>query len=151
MDDNQRADLLCEVAERHRITTWEAYQMVRLVVFGPDAVDNQVFDPVEELEYRAHRDRERLKERPSIQELIAIWQRSHDVCLAIAERQSNPTKRAAWFAQLAEREAEMAALRERLAQVLRDALDAEPEDEIFAEGELRMRAFRAFRANAKRA
>jgi len=67
------------------------------------------------MELQGWRDRKRLEEeRPSIPELLAIWQRSHDVCLALAERQRDPAKRAAWFAGLAEREAEMAALRGEL-------------------------------------
>ena len=150
MDDNTRADLICEVADRHRITTWEVYQMIRLLCFGPNAVDNPVFDPIEELELQGLRDRRRLEERPPIPELLQIWQRSHDVCLALAERQRDPAKRAAWFAQLAECETRMEALRERLAQELPEAL-AEPDPEIDAEGELRMQAFRAFRAAARRA
>jgi len=152
MDDNTRADLICEVAKRHRVTTWEVYQMVRLMCFGPEAVDNPVFDPIEELELRGRRDRKRLleDERPSIPELLAIWQRSHDVCLALAEHQRDPAKRAAWFAQLAEQETRMEALREQLAQTLPEAL-AEPDDELSAEGELRMEGFRAFRAAARRA
>jgi hypothetical protein len=110
--------------------------------FGPDAVDNPVFDPIEELEYRARRDRKRLEERPSIPELLSIWQRSHDVYVAIVERQRDSTKRAEMFAKLAVREAEMTAIRERYAL-------PEADDEMISEqGQLAMQRFRAF---AKRA
>src|SRR6516164_7189525 len=119
MDDNRRAELIFEVAERHRITTWEVVQMVRLMCFGPDAVDNPVFDPLEEIEYRARRDRKRLEERPSIPELLEIWQRSHDVYVMCTSRSLNASaiqpKRAEMFAKLAVREAEMEAIRERFA------------------------------------
>ena len=141
MDDAQRADLLSEVAERHRMTCWEVYQMVRLVVFGPEAVDNPVYDPIEELELQYSRDCKRLEERPSILEALAIWQRAHDVCVALAERQRDPAKRAVWFAQLAEREAEMAALRERMGPVV------PAPGEMSADAAVRLRAFRA---NVKR-
>jgi hypothetical protein len=92
-----------------------------------------------------YRDRKRLEERPSIPELLAIWQRAHNVCAPLAERQTDPVKRAAWHAQLAEREAEMKQLRERLAQVLPEALNAEPDEpELSEEGKLAMQRFRGF-------
>jgi hypothetical protein len=147
MDDNQRADLICEVAERHKITTWEVYQMTRLVVFGAEAVDNPVFDPIEEIELQARRDRKCLEEeRSTIPELLSIWQRSHDVYLARCKRQRDPAKRVMMFAKLAEREQEMAALRQRYALP-----DVEADEMISEQGQLAMQRFRAFRANAKRA
>jgi len=127
MDANRRAELIFEVAERHRMTTLEVVRMVRLAVYGPEGArkfdECGVYDPIEELELQAYRDHKRLEERPSISELMAIWQRSHDVCLVLAERQKDLVKRAAWFAQLGECEQEMAALRERLAQALAERVE----------------------------
>jgi hypothetical protein len=150
MDDKRRVELICEVAERHAMTSWEVYQMVKLLVFGPEAVDNPVFDPIEELELQASRDHKRLAERPSIPEALSIWQRAHDVCLALAERQKDLAKRALWFAELAEREREMAALRERIAQVQPEALRSDG-DGMTDEARLAMQRFRGFRAAVKRA
>jgi hypothetical protein len=148
MDDARLDDLFYEVAERHRITTWELHQMIELMCFGPAAVDDQTFDPIEEIEYRAYHDRKRLEERPSIPELLSIWKGARDVCLSLAERQRDPTKRAAMFAKLAEREAEMKRLRERLAQTLPETLEAEFPDKISEQlaeqGRLAMQRFRGF-------
>jgi hypothetical protein len=146
MDDERRTELISEVAERHDMTSWEVWQMVKLVVFGPDAVDNPVFDPIEELELRASRDRKRLAERPSIPELLSIWQRAHDVCVALAERQTDPAKRALWFAQLADREREMKQLREWIARVQPKALRTTNSvgDGMTEGSRLRMQCFRGF-------
>jgi hypothetical protein len=132
MDDQTRRDKLLEVAHRHEITAWEVHQMVRLICFGPEAVDNPVYDPLEELPL----DRKRLEEEGAtipVGDLLAIWQRAHDAYAASCERQTDPTKRAEMLAKLVEREVEMAALRKRLG-----------EREMSEEGKLRMRAFRGF-------
>jgi hypothetical protein len=111
---NKRADLLLDLARQHRTTAWEVYQMARLCVFGPDAVDNPVFDPIEELHLDLARVEQLLAERPSIRELLEIWQHCHDVIAALAERQRDPVKRAKWLAALVEQEVRMAELRKRL-------------------------------------
>jgi hypothetical protein len=148
MDEARSVELISEVADRQDMTSWEVWQMVKLVVFGPEAVDNPVFDPIEELELRASRDLKRLAgaERPSIPELLSIWQHAHDVCVALAERQRDPAKRALWFAQLADREREMKQLREWIAQVQPKALRTTNSvgDGMSEEGRLRMQCFRAF-------
>jgi hypothetical protein len=148
MDDARMDDLFFEVAERHRITTWELHQMITLMCFGPAAVDDQAYNPIEEIEYRAYHDRKRLEERPTIPELLTIWKGARDVCAAMAERQRDPTKRAAMFAKLAEREAEMKQLRERLAQTLPETLNVEHPDKISEQlaeqARLAMQRFRGF-------
>jgi hypothetical protein len=127
MDANRRAELIFEVAERHQMTTLEVVRMVRLVCYGPEGArkfeECGVYDPIEELDLQSYRDQKRLKERPTIPELLEIWERSHDVCAALAERQTDLVKRAAWFAQLVECETQMSALRERLAQSLPEQAD----------------------------
>ena len=66
----------------------------------------------------------------------------------MAERQRDPTKRAAMFAKLAEREAEMKQLRERLAQTLPETLNVEHPDKISEQlaeqARLAMQRFRGF-------
>jgi hypothetical protein len=111
---NKRANLLLDLARQHQTTAWEVYQMARLCVFGPDAVDNPVFDPIEELDLDISSVEKLLDQRPSIPELLEIWQHCHDVVAALAERQRDPAKRAKWLAALVEQEVRMAGLRKRL-------------------------------------
>jgi hypothetical protein len=80
----------------------------------PDAVDNPMFDPREELEMGLYRVEELLAERPSIPELLTVYQHCHDVVVALIERQTDPDRRAKWTAALIEQEARMEGLRERL-------------------------------------
>jgi hypothetical protein len=112
--DARRREMLLDIAYRHNTTAWEVHQMMRLCVFGPDAVDNPMFDPREELEMGLYRVEELLAERPSIPELLTIYQSCHDVVVALIERQTDPDRRAKWTAALIEQEARMEGLRQRL-------------------------------------
>ena len=126
MTREQRDNAICELArkyeselkEKYYEATWMVWQMVRVAVFGPDAYDNPTFDPQEELELHAHRLQVALDERPTIPELLEIWQSAHDVFAALVERQKDLTKRAAMQVQLLACEAQMSALQERLIQVI---------------------------------
>jgi hypothetical protein len=90
MNDDERAEMLLDIARRHQTTAWEVYQMARLCVFGPDAVDNPVFDPRDELSFDLSCIEDLLAERPSIPELLTVWQHCHDVVVALIERQTDP-------------------------------------------------------------
>jgi hypothetical protein len=122
----RRGELIFEVADRHQITAREVVRMVHLVCFGVEGArqieEVGLYDPISDLHLDLARVDQLLAERPSIPELLDLWQHCRDVCAALAERQTDLTKRAAMFAALVECEARMAALRERLVQrVERDA------------------------------
>jgi hypothetical protein len=133
MTDDDRAEMLLDIARRHQTTAWEVYQMARLCVFGPDAVDNPVFDPREEMRFDLARIEDLLDERPSIPELLSVWQHCHDVVVALIERQTNPDKRAKLVAALIEQEARMQAVRERLGIDAQDMREETDYSESFAE------------------
>jgi hypothetical protein len=139
-NDLARREKELEVARRHQITAWEVHHMVRLICFGPEAVDNPCYDLHEELAL----DRSRLEAKGSPipePELIAIWRRGHTAWAAACERETDPAKRAEMLAKLTEREAAMAAIRKRFGLT----------PELSEEGKLRMRGFRGFAKMARRA
>ncbi len=125
--DRRHTEHVFELMDRYRMTAREVNRMVHLVCFGPEwaqriEVDGDETDPAAEMLLDLQLVNDALDERPSIPELLEIWQHSHDVCVALCERQTNPVKRALMEAQLRECETQMAALQERLVKVVeRDA------------------------------
>ena len=132
MDDNRRADLICEVAERYAISTLEVVRMVRLVVHGPFGLrkfdECGIYEPGDDERADALRIAKRLAERPSISELMEIWRHCHEIYAWRCEREPDLAKRAAMFTALREAEQQMDAIRERARQEikrhLRGAFDA---------------------------
>ncbi len=131
--DRQHTERVFALTDHYRMTAQELMRMVHLAVFGPELTqqyedEGDVTWPAKELLLDLAHVEWALDERPSIPELLEIWQHCHDVCAALCERQRNPVKRARIEAQLVECEAQMAALQERLAQkVERDAARLEAE------------------------
>ena len=104
--------LLLRLSKQYQLTVREVYLMARVLLFGPRAIDLD-WDPFgewDELDLELRRDRARLLNRPSIDELVEIWQRNRDSVAKIAARQTDPGKRAKLERLLEERDATMAAL-----------------------------------------
>jgi hypothetical protein len=116
-----KAELVFDVADRYRMTVREVNRMVHVVCFGPEwaqriEVDGDQTDPSAEMLLDLQLVNDALDARPSISELLEIWQHCHDVFANLCERQHDPAKRAMMEVQLRECEARMAALRDRLVQ-----------------------------------
>ena len=114
------ADGFQDVSRHHGLTIAEVYRMVRVALFGVDALDDD-FDPLHEFEKRqddSERDGALLSLPLPIDEALAIWRRAHDGLRWLLENERNPTRRARLTAVLEEREATMRRLlmRRRLAE-----------------------------------
>jgi len=96
MDQNRRANLICEVAERYGMTTLEVVRMVRLAVFGPlaDQMYQQcgIYEPGDDERIDFARIERRLAERPPISELVEISHHVHEIYAWRCDREPDLAK-----------------------------------------------------------
>jgi hypothetical protein len=106
-----------DLALRHRITFWELLAMLKLATLGPDALEPDFVDPLDELEaLRRHAVRDaRLLDQPncSLADGVAVLCRVRRYFEIIACHHPNAQARAKAEAEFHRSEAEMARLAER--------------------------------------
>ena len=81
------AELFYQLALTHWLTVSEIARMAAIAIHGVDALDDD-FDCMEEIEeciYQARRDAERLRRRPSLEEVVSIMQRNREGLLQLME------------------------------------------------------------------
>jgi hypothetical protein len=80
------ADLFYQIAVTHWLAVAEIHNMAVIALHGAQALDD--FDCMEEIDEciaEAQRDAQRLRKRPSLQELVSIIERSRDGLLQLME------------------------------------------------------------------
>jgi hypothetical protein len=81
------AELFYQTAVTHWLTVAEIHRMAVIAIHGADALDDDfdAFKEIEECIYQARRDAERLRRRPSLEEVVSIMQRNREGLLQLME------------------------------------------------------------------
>jgi hypothetical protein len=122
MPNDREAELIFEIAERYAISTLEVVRMARLCVYGPFGARMYeqcgIYEPGEDERLDVERIERRLAERPTVEELVEIYEHCHAIFAWRCEREPDLAKRAAMFTALHEAEQQTDALRERAMQYI---------------------------------